>query len=128
MAHQRLTVFFDGDCPLCQREIGYYQKQQGAEEISWRDVSGSADLDLLPAGLSPCDARRRFHIMTPEGDLFSGAHAFAKLWTALPRFRLAGRIAEKTPFRQIFEIAYRGFLVIRPWMQSGARAFFSAKN
>jgi len=35
----RLTVYYDGACPVCSREMGFYQRQAGADDISgsmWR--------------------------------------------------------------------------------------------
>ena len=46
-----MTVYFDGACPLCRAEIGYYKNQNGAEYIEFSDVSASdgalPDLSLI---------------------------------------------------------------------------------
>ena len=34
-----LTVFFDGSCPICSKEIIFYKMRAGADELSWVDVS-----------------------------------------------------------------------------------------
>ena len=34
-----LTVFFDGSCPICSKEINFYKMRAGADELSWVDVS-----------------------------------------------------------------------------------------
>ena len=30
-----LTVFYDGACPLCDREISFYKRRRGAEGVRW---------------------------------------------------------------------------------------------
>ncbi len=39
---EQLTVYYDGACPLCRREIGFYQGRRGADGICWADVSRSS--------------------------------------------------------------------------------------
>ncbi|MEM9704761.1 MAG: DUF393 domain-containing protein [Pseudomonadota bacterium] len=116
---KKLTVYFDGACPLCRREIGFYQRQDGADAIDWLDVSsGARDLG---SDLSCEAALKRFHVRTPNGDLMSGARGFAALWRALPKFSLVGRLAALPGVVHIAEFLYRVFLKIRPAMQAGAR-------
>ncbi len=115
---RRLSVFFDGACPLCQREISFYRKRRGASEIEWVDVS-ALERDPAP-GLSACDAMARFHIRDRDGRLYSGAHAFARLWRALPEFHFVGRCAENPLVLWVLERAYRLFLRIRPGLQKFA--------
>jgi predicted DCC family thiol-disulfide oxidoreductase YuxK len=42
----RLTVYYDGACPVCSREMGFYQRQAGADDIQWVDVA-TCDPGLL---------------------------------------------------------------------------------
>ncbi len=54
-----LTVFFDGSCPLCRREIALYQGLPSKQFIRWVDVSTPT---ALPSGLTCELAMRRFHV------------------------------------------------------------------
>jgi predicted DCC family thiol-disulfide oxidoreductase YuxK len=36
----RLTVYYDGGCPICAREIGFYRARPGAEGFDWVNVAG----------------------------------------------------------------------------------------
>ena len=117
----KLTVFYDGACPLCAREISYYRRRDGAEDVCWLDVSAVRE-EEIPAGLTRSDALARFHVLDPEGKLVSGGAAFAKLWTALPGFRLLGRIGQLPPVAWCLELAYNAFLRLRPWLQNWIRA------
>lgn len=114
-----LTVYYDGSCPLCRREIALYRRQRGAERLAWHDLSAGA-----PTGpdLSCAAALRRFHVRDAQGRLHSGAAGFARLWRSLPGWRALGWLAAVPPISWLLELAYRGFLPLRPRLQRWARA------
>jgi predicted DCC family thiol-disulfide oxidoreductase YuxK len=108
----RPTVFYDGACPVCRREIAQYRGGEGGEAIAWVDVSACGAEALAP-GLTREAALARMHVQDAEGRLVSGARAFAALWLALPRWRWLGRIVGSAPVAPIAELGYRAFLVVR---------------
>ncbi len=108
-----LTVYYDGACPLCRREIATYQGMQGGNAVDWQDVSRAGE--VVDADLSRCDALERMHVRTESGELVSGAKAFALMWQAFPRTRWLGRVAATRPALWILEPLYRGFLRVRPF-------------
>jgi len=108
----KLTVYYDGACPLCRAEIGHYRKQDGSEAIDFVDLSGSP-ADPAP-DLSKKAAMARFHVRDEEGALKSGAAAFALLWRNLPAWRWLGLIADWPGIGWLLERAYRAFLPLRP--------------
>ena len=63
----------------------------------------------------------RFHVRLPSGELLSGAAAFAALWRSMPGWRWLGRLASLPGVTPVLELAYKGFLRIRPGMQRFAR-------
>jgi len=107
-----MTVYFDGACPLCRAEIGYYQNQNGAEYIEFLDVS--ANDGALPDGLTRAQAMARFHVRNADGDLLSGAAAFVHIWRTLPGWRRAARIASLPGAMTVMEFGYVSFLRVRP--------------
>jgi len=104
-------VYFDGGCPVCRREIGWYQSRPSRTPIEWVDVSaGSCD----PAtDLCRSDALRVFHVRCADGRLVRGAHAFALLWQRYPGLGLAGRLAALPGARHALDVAYAVFLRFR---------------
>lgn len=110
-------VFFDGSCPICMREIAFYQKQIGGELISWIDVSSP---EYEPGDSEPsCHlAMARFHVMLSDRRLLQGGAAFAALWASLPRYKWLGQVFLHRPFSTILSLAYGLFLLVRPRLQS----------
>ena len=63
-----LTAFFDGDCPLCKREIDYYRGCDGADRIQWVDINrdGCSRIQVLP-GIGPARAEAIVEYRTRHG-------------------------------------------------------------
>jgi 3-demethoxyubiquinol 3-hydroxylase len=112
LASPQLTVYFDGACPVCSREIDHYRRQPGAEACAWIDASSCTD-DALGHGLTRDAALKRFHVRRADGTLIDGMRGFAALWQALPGSAWLGRIASLGPVAAALEQAYRGFLAVR---------------
>lgn len=112
-----LIVYYDGACPLCSREINFYRRRRGADAIDWVDVSNGSDVMIAP-DLMRAEALGRFHVRLSDGKLESGARGFGELWAALPGFRWLGLLARSRAIHPLLETAYRGFLKLRPAVQS----------
>ncbi len=109
---EKLTIWFDGGCPLCRREIALMQRLDKAGAIDFIDVTdaGSScpvDRDALLA---------RFHARE-NGVMLSGAAAFAAMWRAIPLLRPIGLAARNHRVLAALEWLYRRFLLIRPALQ-----------
>ena len=120
-ANPELTIYFDGSCPLCRREIALYRRLRGAERLQWLDVSAGAPLGQ---DLSCEAAMRRFHVRDAQGRLLSGGAAFARLWRALPGWRVLGWLCACPPMSWGLEWAYRAFLPLRPRLQGLVRRWW----
>ena len=116
-----LTVYFDGGCPVCQREIAHYRSGPGAEAFAWVDAAHCTDEALGP-GLQRQAALQRFHVRLPDGRLLRGSCAFAALWKVLPGWVWLGRLASAWPVRPLFAVAYAVFLQVRRlWRRPGPK-------
>ena len=86
----RLTVFYDGQCPLCRREIAHYRRRKGSETIDWIDITRDPER-LTVHGLGFDAAMARFHVKDGTGRWHTGAAAFAELWSQLSGYRWLAR-------------------------------------
>ena len=106
------TVYFDGACPVCSREIAMYRLQRGAGAVHWVDVA-QCELPALGTGLTRGAAMARLHLRRADSSLVSGARAFTELWRVLPGWAWAGRLLGRGPALWLLEAGYRVFLVAR---------------
>ncbi|MEO0590360.1 MAG: DUF393 domain-containing protein [Pseudomonadota bacterium] len=108
-----LKVWFDGACPLCQREISLMKRLDRKGAIAFIDVSEGGDPSC------PIDQREllaRFHA-EENGEVLSGAAAFAAMWRAIPSLRSLGLIARNRFVLAALERLYVIFLKVRPQLQ-----------
>jgi len=102
-------VLYDGQCPLCSREIAHYRRRQGADRIDWLDVTRS-DIDPESIGVSREAALARFHVRDTGGSWRTGAAAFVLLWSRLPAYRWLSRLVSGLGLLPALEWAYVRFL------------------
>jgi predicted DCC family thiol-disulfide oxidoreductase YuxK len=124
-----LTVYYDGACPLCRREVDFYRRRSVAAPIEWVDAAAE-DAEFVAPDLARADALARFHVRLPDGTLESGSRGFGELWAVLPGFRWIGTLARSRIARPLLELAYRAFLFVRPIAQrvaAGASRGFSGR-
>ena len=119
---RRVTVWHDGDCPLCRREIALMRRLDRTGAIEFVDVAGPATCPLDRAEMLV-----RFHAREAGGPLLSGAAAFAAMWRAIPVLRPLGEAARSRLVLSALEHLYLRFLRVRPYLQRwlsrrGARA------
>ena len=118
---RQVTVWYDGGCPLCVREIALMKRLDRNDRICIVDVDDDGAICPINRDL----LLRRFHAREGEGaPLLDGAAAFAAMWRAVPLLRPLGLLARNRVVLWVLERMYRVFLVVRPAMQKGASAVF----
>jgi predicted DCC family thiol-disulfide oxidoreductase YuxK len=116
----RLTVWFDGGCPLCTREISLMQRLDRKGVIDFVDLQGDGTCPLDRATLLA-----RFHAQEHDqgrdGPILVGAAAFAAMWRTVPLLRPLGLAARWRPLLTLLERSYVAFLRVRPALQRWMR-------
>lgn len=112
-----LTVWYDGGCPLCQREIALMRRLDRRQAIHFVDLAA-------PDSSCPLDRAAmlaRFHAQERGADPVSGAAAFAAMWRSIPMLRPLGLMARIPAILWLLEKAYLRFLGFRPRIQAWLR-------
>ncbi len=108
----QLTVWHDGGCPLCRKEIAFIRSLDRSGAVKFIDAADEnaacpIDRQVLLA---------RFHALE-DGKMLSGAAAFAAMWRAVPMLRPLGLMARLPGVVPVLEALYRMFLRLRPRLQ-----------
>jgi predicted DCC family thiol-disulfide oxidoreductase YuxK len=80
--HHDFEVFFDGDCPLCVREIRMLQRLDRAHRIRFTDIA-APEFDAASTGVSWQTLMDRIHGRLPDGTLVEGVEVFRRLYAAV---------------------------------------------
>jgi len=89
MTPNKVKIFYDGNCIVCDLEISHYARML-PKVFELVDISHP---DFLAAryGLDPRAVNEHMHVATEEGEIRVGVDAFAYLWSKIPRYLLASR-------------------------------------
>ncbi len=120
LPYQRFTIYYDGSCNTCSREIRFYMRRRGADRLQFLDAAHAAEEELGP-GLTREQALARMHVRNEAGHLIEGVDAFIAIWRRLPALRLLGRMADRPGFHHLLRIGYRLFLAWRRRFPSPAQ-------
>lgn len=77
-----VEVFFDGECPLCVREINMLRRLDRAGRVRFTDIADPA-FDPASTGRSFEELMDRIHARLADGTLIEGVEVFRRLYTAV---------------------------------------------
>ena len=110
IAH-RVTVWHDGGCPLCAREIALMRRLDRRGQLRFVDVTQQS------CPLDRAEMLARLHAQEGDGPILSGAAAFAAMWRAIPLLRPLGLMARHPVALHVLDVLYARFLRVRPRLQ-----------
>ena len=92
-----VTLFWDGGCPLCRKEIAFYKWLDASRQrVDWVDIN--ADPRQLAAhNVALEDAMTRIHGIE-HGKLLVGVPAFVAVWERLPYWSILPPLLRAMPW------------------------------
>ncbi len=102
-----ITVLFDGDCPLCVREIDMLRRRNARGRLGLVDI---ADVDFRASdyGVAHATLMARIHGVLPDGTLIEGVEVFRRAYAAVGLGWLLAPTAWPG-LRRVADAAYRWF-------------------
>lgn len=116
-----ITVLYDGECPLCLREVRFLRRRDPAGTKARFEDIAAPRFDAARYGRSHGELMARIHGVLPDGSLVEGVEVFRRVYAAVGLGWLAAPLGWPI-LRPLFEIGYRWFARNRLWLTGRARA------
>ncbi len=102
-----IEVFYDGECPLCMREIRMLGRRDRRQRIRFADIAAEG-FDASSVGVTREALMERIHGRLPDGTLVEGVEVFRRLYAAVG-FGLLVALTRLPGIAQLLDLAYRAF-------------------
>ena len=102
-----LTVYFDGECPVCRREINLMKFLHRSQRLGFIDFSNSL---YRPTDhrLNRCDLREVIHARWSDGTIITGVEVFSEMWEAIG-FGFLARLSRRPLINALLVKGYAWF-------------------
>jgi predicted DCC family thiol-disulfide oxidoreductase YuxK len=102
--HEQWTVLYDADCGFCRWSLAKILKRDRSKRLRPIPLQSAEANDLLP-GMSDEDRRASWHLVAPDGRIWSAGAAAAPMARLLPKGAPVAFLAETFP--RLTERVYR---------------------
>lgn len=114
MSPYPLTVFYDGACPICAREMAVMQRLDRKQRLRLCDFSRPG-YDAESTGLHPERLGAVIHAQWSDGTIVTGVEVFRSIWQAVGLGMLA-RVSRLPLIDPLMVKAYAWFAKNRLWL------------
>ncbi|MCL6516538.1 DUF393 domain-containing protein [Alicyclobacillus sp.] len=105
MKPTRLTVLYDAECPLCRRAAAWLQSRDPKGVLEFLPAQRSDEVSACP--LDPEAVLEQIHVVSPEGELRTGADGVVWALSQLPRYGWLRAVYAIPGVRSIAQAVYR---------------------
>ena len=77
-----VEVFFDGECPLCRREVAFVRRLDRRACVRFVDIA-ARDFDAATVHRTQAELMARIHARLPDGSLVEGVEVFRRMYAAV---------------------------------------------
>jgi predicted DCC family thiol-disulfide oxidoreductase YuxK len=107
MAPYDVEIFFDGECPLCMREVRLLRRLDRKQRVRFTDIA-AAGFDPSALGLDMAALMARIHGRLPDGTILEGVEVFRRVYEAVGLGVLA-KVSRWPGISALTEAAYEIF-------------------
>ena len=84
MTDWKINLLYDGDCPLCLREVNFLKKKDnGRGLVAFTDIAADDYNPAQNGGVSFADAMERIHAVLPDGTVIQNVEVFRRVYETL---------------------------------------------
>ncbi len=77
-----IKILYDGDCPLCKREMAWLMRRDTKRRVAFEDIASSG-FDPARYGRTQMDVMDRIHGQLPDGTVIEGVEVFRRVYRAV---------------------------------------------
>ena len=99
-----ITMLFDGECPLCSREVRWLERKNTAGRVAFIDIS-KPEFDAARYGLRYEDVDREIHGVLPDGTIVRRVEVFRRIYRAIGLGWLVAPTGWPV-FKPVFDLGY----------------------
>jgi len=103
-----ISVFYDGKCGLCRREINHYIAIAPKNVFDWVDITIKPE-SFFAFGFSVADGLTALHVRDGNGKFHIGVEGFIIIWQNLPRWWLLAKLVNLPIIRHLAIFSYKIF-------------------
>lgn len=103
-----ITVFYDGKCGLCSKEINHYRKIAPQGIFEWQDITEFSD-DLKKEGITLSEGLKLLHAKDHSGNMHVGVDAFILIWKQMKRWKILANLVSLPGIKGITNLSYQLF-------------------
>jgi predicted DCC family thiol-disulfide oxidoreductase YuxK len=100
-----MTVLYDGACRFCTSSAQSLRRWMGTDRVALADFQAPGVLEGYPS-ISRDACIKRMHVVMPNGRIFAGAEAFARMLATLRWVGWAAWVYYVPGLRQLANVTY----------------------
>lgn len=114
MTALKRTLYYDGLCQLCSREVEVFQRIVTDGSLAYVDIS-LPEFDAAEHGVDPVRVNRHMHVRDETtGRMLVGVDALIGMWECVPGFRWLAWLTRLPVLRELSDVGYEVFAWVRP--------------
>ena len=79
----KLTIFYDGDCPLCKREVDFLQSRNQNSYLKLIDINSSCFGQYVNYEITYKQAMERIHAIKNDGSIIKDIEVFQEAYALI---------------------------------------------
>ena len=108
-----ITVYFDGNCGLCNKEINFYRKitKSNPSLFNWANLH---EPEILRGeSFTKTEAMEILHVKGSDNQIYKGVYAFIVIWKNIKYMKWLCYLSSIPPITFILKVLYRLFCLWR---------------